>query len=1223
MPRRQELSCQAGLFHLSEDKNNTQRKSTQYTIMAKKKKVELTVEVNVENIESLESLNALIENIENSIESLNQTTIRIDGIERTYLDLGDLRSMIEGTEESITSLNNNPFSFISDTTEMNEQNEALRDMIENTRQGAEAQTAAANSLNEMRARLAELNDEWNNTDISSDRFSRLSEEVTNLNSQIAEIENEIAARNKLNETYEEGRRQVTLFEQAQAQADIQLRERTAGIEREAEIQMAAANSLNEMKARLAALNAEWNSTDISSDRFAQLSEEIANLNTQIDQSSERTMSLDDRLKSIKESLTEMIANGVDPSSQAFIELRDEAIELQHCLTDAEQAVENFVSRTQTIDQAVGFANSLQNSFSSVNEVLGLFGEKSDLLSQTTEKLKKGIEALSGVQAVYNQMLKNGTIENTLYTRGLALLTRAQQYVAAGTNLTAKAFRGFRVALASTGVGLIIILLGELIANFDKIKEKITDTFPALKGLGKYFDDIKAYAAGLGNAIKQFVLAPIMTVAAVINKLMEGDIIGAVQAGIEEASKGLNVVKNAQEGYNKQMVKNAQETFLKVARIHADLMEKMIENEEKKSGSEWRFSEEGQKAYKALFDFKKTLYAKDSEEFQQLIEQEKAYYADLENHTKGSGNRIGSGSSKADQEKQNLDAYKRELESFQSETYRMQLENDQQKIDAAKEASSKMTAITQEELDNRHAAINAAYKAQQEHNARIAQDEIDAANEQYQNLLAAAEKANQDTTALSVEHQNRLLQLAERTKTDELALDKEKQEQLKQSLDKYAQDRKKALDKEAESVGEFYKEVEEKIKESEKVKRNGIGFIDVDAMRNGISEANQYLSAYLDSTKEAHDEVIKYYDDMIAKYADDSETQKKYILEKQNAEKDYAEKRKEIEGKITENTQKATDIQSEAIKDAIEKINEHIEAVMSVVNSVFETMNMALESEIEAAQEKYDAISEKHAELADKVKESNDRITSLQEEAKSAQGGRLVVIQEQISREMEANKELADQEKQLAKDKEKAEADKEKLEKKQKKRELQQQLLMTIANTAMAIGKAVASSPLTFGLPWSAFAAVTGALQAATIGKQISKLADGGMLNGKTHTQGGMRIEGTNIEVEGGEYVINKQSTRKNMGLVSYINSQRRQLTASDINGYFNSTGNYNESPNFKTMFATGGVLPSEDIMNTYETDPTLQAIEGINLQPVVSVVDIANVQKNLTTVTDWTNTSSI
>jgi len=1094
--------------------------------MAKKKKVELTVEVNVENITSLESLNALIENIESSIESLNQTTIRIDGIERTYLDLGDLRSLIEGTEESITSLNSNTVSFISDVTEINEQNEALRNMIQNTEQGAEAQTAAANSLDEMRARLA-------------------------------------------------------------------------------------------------ALNAEWNNTDVSSDRYAQLSEEITNLNTRIEQSSEKTMSLDDKLKSIKERLTEMIADGVDPSSQAFIELRDQAIELQQSLTDAEQTVENFVSRTQTIDQAVGFANSLQNSFNSVNEVLGLFGEKSDLLTETTGKLEKGIEALSGVQAVYNQMLKKGTIENTLYTKGLALLTKAQQYVAAGTNLTSKAFRGFKVALASTGVGLIIILLGELIANFDKIKKKITDTFPALKGLGKYFDDIKAYAAGLGNAIKEFVLTPIMTVAAIISKLMEGDVIGAIQAGIEEASKGLNVVKNAQEGYNKQMVKNAQDAFNNVKRAHADLMEKMIENEEKKSGSEWRFSKEGQKAYKALFDLKKTLYAKDSEEFQQLIEREKTYYAELEKHTKSAGSKTNSGSSKADQQKQNLDAYKKELQSFQSETYRMQLENDQQKVDAAKETASKMTAITQEELDNRQAAIEAAYQSQQELNARLAQDEIDAADEQYQKLLAAAEKANQDTAALTIEHQNRLLQLAERAKTDELALDNEKQEQLKQSLDKYAQDRKKTLDEEAESVSEFYKEVEEKIKQSQEVKRNGIGFIDVEAMRNGISEANQYLSAYLDSTKQAHDEVIKYYDDMIAKYANDAETQKKYILEKQNAEKNYAEKRKGIEDKITENTQKATDIQGEAIKDAIEKINEHIEAVMSVVNSVFETMNMALEAEIEAAQEKYDAISEKHAELADKVKESNDRITSLQEEAKTAQGGRLVVIQEQISREMEANKELADQEKQLAKDKEKAEADKEKLEKKQKKRELQQQLLMTIANTAMAIGKAVASSPLTFGLPWSAFAAVTGALQAATIGKQISKLADGGMLNGKTHSQGGMRIEGSNIEVEGGEYVINRQSTRKNMGLVSYINSQRRQLTASDINGYFSSTGNYSESPNFKTMFATGGVLPSEDIMNTYETDPTLQAIEGINLQPVVSVVDIANVQKNLTTVTDWTNTSSI
>lgn len=51
----------------------------------------------------------------------------------------------------------------------------------------------------------------------------------------------------------------------------------------------------------------------------------------------------------------------------------------------------------------------------------------------------------------------------------------------------------------------------------------------------------------------------------------------------------------------------------------------------------------------------------------------------------------------------------------------------------------------------------------------------------------------------------------------------------------------------------------------------------------------------------------------------------------------------------------------------------------------------------------------------------------------------------------------------------------------------------------------------------------------------TELANGGMIRGISHSQGGMPILGTNIEVEGGEYVINKESTRKNLPLLNKIN----------------------------------------------------------------------------------------
>jgi hypothetical protein len=90
--------------------------------------------------------------------------------------------------------------------------------------------------------------------------------------------------------------------------------------------------------------------------------------------------------------------------------------------------------------------------------------------------------------------------------------------------------------------------------------------------------------------------------------------------------------------------------------------------------------------------------------------------------------------------------------------------------------------------------------------------------------------------------------------------------------------------------------------------------------------------------------------------------------------------------------------------------------------------------------------------------------------------------------------------------------------------------------------------------------------------RINFFADGGLLKGKRHSQGGMRIEGTNMEVEGGEYVVNRISTDKNLGLVKYINEQCRELKPNDLNAFF-SRSSQGLQPFFKRMLADGGQLP--------------------------------------------------
>ena len=57
------------------------------------------------------------------------------------------------------------------------------------------------------------------------------------------------------------------------------------------------------------------------------------------------------------------------------------------------------------------------------------------------------------------------------------------------------------------------------------------------------------------------------------------------------------------------------------------------------------------------------------------------------------------------------------------------------------------------------------------------------------------------------------------------------------------------------------------------------------------------------------------------------------------------------------------------------------------------------------------------------------------------------------------------------------------------------------------------------------------------GKRSSVMgANGGLLSGPSHANGGMPIMGSNVEVEGGEYVVNKRATARNLPLLSAINN---------------------------------------------------------------------------------------
>jgi len=273
-------------------------------------------------------------------------------------------------------------------------------------------------------------------------------------------------------------------------------------------------------------------------------------------------------------------------------------------------------------------------------------------------------------------------------------------------------------------------------------------------------------------------------------------------------------------------------------------------------------------------------------------------------------------------------------------------------------------------------------------------------------------------------------------------------------------------------------------------------------------------------------------------------------------------------------------------------------------------------------EEMDAAKKRIAELEGLAATEESIVTNKQTAIEEA-NNRIIesnrsVLLEQMRIKDEKVKLQEEQAKKEAEIAEKAKKNKERLEKLEKikaKAQFIYDKAVAIKDIAKGVTKAWALGPI-IGPPMAALVAINGAIQVGIMTQQLKYMQDGGLLRGKRHAQGGMRIEGTNIEVEGGEYVVNRISTGKNIDLIRYINSQRRELAPTDISAFFAKSSQGFEPP-FSRAFESGGQLPAIESPNTVDNEYIVEAIRSIRIEPRVAVTDINRVQNEMVSVDNW------
>jgi len=197
-----------------------------------------------------------------------------------------------------------------------------------------------------------------------------------------------------------------------------------------------------------------------------------NLNSTFEEVYGELQPLTTRMGEAEDRLYELSLAG-DTASKEYQELLTKVGEYRKVQIQTDLAVDGAAT---TMTQKLGGAlTGATSGFAATQGAMALFGSENQALEESLLKVQSALAIQQGVQglSVAYKELSIGT-----------KIAAARQYIyttAVGTSTGA--MKLFRIAMISTGVGALVVGLGLLIANFDKVKKAVTNAISNFDKLG--------------------------------------------------------------------------------------------------------------------------------------------------------------------------------------------------------------------------------------------------------------------------------------------------------------------------------------------------------------------------------------------------------------------------------------------------------------------------------------------------------------------------------------------------------------------------------------------------------------------------------------------------------------------------------------------------------------------------------------------------------------------
>jgi len=320
-----------------------------------------------------------------------------------------------------------------------------------------------------------------------------------------------------------------------------------------------------------------------------------------------------------------------------------------------------------------FSNALQGvtgGFAAVQGAQALFGSESENLTKTLAKVQGAMALSQGL---------NSVMEAKDSFKALGALIK--------TNVVSS-FSTLRGAIISTGIGALVVGLGLLIANFDKVKKVVMNLIPGLAGIADFI-------TGIVNKITDFV-----GVTSEAQRETE-KFIAKTEAQIKKTEDFLDANGDKYDQYTQRKIK-----------ANLDYNKKAVEL----AKDETRTDEEKQSLLKDYRDKANREINKASDDRQKALDDANQKEADKNK-------------AKNDKLKQQADQHNKEIKQVNDElikeTRTLQEEN---YLNTIKDDDARAKAKIQLDYENKRKEINASIAGEQEKQALLQQLEIKAAND---------------------------------------------------------------------------------------------------------------------------------------------------------------------------------------------------------------------------------------------------------------------------------------------------------------------------------------------------------------------------------------------------------------------------------------------------------------------------------------------------------------